>query len=119
MKSCRHAIDSLPPCEYRVYQWPDLSAPHDFLTTRALETLEWAEKMMRDDSLRNQRDDYRELLELVVVYLGGKVIRKRKNGTYDQPEFHNALPWCISPSKVHGKEFVYNKNVDDARCYSG
>ena len=48
-----------------------MQSPHTFRTARALEVREWAEQQL----LRGLfgRDDYRELCELIVVYLGGEV----------------------------------------------
>ena len=45
--------------------------PHTFYTARALEVKEWAEEQLLRGSFG--RDDYRELCELIVVFLGGEV----------------------------------------------
>ena len=61
------------------WEWPcdkDIR-PHNFLVSRAVEVLEWAEKNLFIGSF--ERDDYRELCELVVHCLGGQVVRHRKN----------------------------------------
>ena len=73
-KKFQNIYESLPPCSvYRLYQWPDvLVHPMDFRTTVAVETLRWAEEAMREGSFSKQRDDYRELCELVAIYLGDK-----------------------------------------------
>ena len=66
--------------------------PADFLTTRAKETLEWATKSMTEGTFDKQRDDYRELFELVAEYLGGQVIRRRKDGSLIQHAFEMRYP---------------------------
>ena len=75
-KKFQDIYDKLPPCNYRLFQWPDLVHPMDFVTTCALESLEWGEAQLQNGTFSNQRDDYRELCELVVFYLGG-VLRGR------------------------------------------
>ena len=92
-------FESLPPCNYRLFEWPaTLVHPMDFLTTRALDVLQWGTEQIREGTFNQQRDDYWELCELVVVYLGGTVSRKRKVGvtqiafTMQHPgTFHQAL----------------------------
>ena len=49
----------------------DMQSPHTLRTTRALEVREWAEQQLLRGSFG--RDDYRELCELIVVFLGGEV----------------------------------------------
>ena len=87
-KRFQAVFQSLPPCNYRFYKWPDnLQQPRDFLTTRAFEVLEWCTLKMQQGTFNNQRDDYRELCELVVVYLGGQIVRKRKDDTLEHLDF--------------------------------
>ena len=80
-KKFQAIFESLPPCNYRSFEWPAMLVhPMDFLTTCALDVLQWGTEQMREGMFNQQRDDYRELCELVVVYLGGAVSRKRKAG---------------------------------------
>ena len=99
-----HAIfQSLPQAPYRLFEWEDVSVqPRDFITTRALEVLECGMEQMREGTFNKQRDDYRELCELVVVYLGGSVSRKRKVGGA------TPLPFVMRhPGPFHQARFLH------------
>lgn len=103
-KKFQDAYQDLPPCNYRLFEWPaELVQPFDFLTTRAMETLAWAENAMREGTFLKQRDDYRELCELVVFYLGGQVIRKRKNGQLTYPRFTMRKPGAFNHARFLAK----------------
>ena len=109
-KNFQKIYKTLPPSNFRLYQWPDnLVHPMDFLTTHALETLRWAEDMMVEGTFSNQRDDYREFCELIVVYLGGRLTRKRKNGTLSYPEFRMRYPGAFTYARFLAKSLYLIK----------
>lgn len=60
-----------PPSCLCVWKWPDEQPPYTLRTARALEVREWAQQQLLRGSFG--RDDYRELCELIVVFLGGEV----------------------------------------------
>ena len=58
----------------RLWQWPDdfpAHQPYTFLTTRAIEVKARAQEHLLANDFG--RDDYRELCELMIKYLGGHV----------------------------------------------
>ena len=57
----------------RLWPWPDdfPAQPYTFLTARAVEVRSWAQQYLLEGLF--DRDDYRELCELVIKYLGGQV----------------------------------------------
>ena len=59
------------PLNYQLWVWPN--DQRSWLFRKAIEILEWCRKMMEEGVF--SRDDYRELVELIVIYLGGEVIR--------------------------------------------
>lgn len=60
--------------DLRLWSWPE--DPHDFLAILAGEARDWGQRWLAEGSFNG---DYRELLELVVHYLGGQVVRPCKN----------------------------------------
>ena len=68
-------FSSLPLDQLNLWVWPNDNA---FLTARGVEVLQWAEAHLLSESFG--RDDYRELCELIVHFLGGNVVRPRKHG---------------------------------------
>ena len=70
-----------------LWKWPDDS--DSFLFKQAEKILEWAEERMVNGTF--PREDYRELLELTVVYLGGTVKRKTLAGVVET-EFYMRFP---------------------------
>ena len=60
-----------------VWVWPDES---DWRHQRATDILEWAEHHMKQGTW--PREDYRELLELTVIFLGG-VVKRVQYGSYN------------------------------------
>ena len=54
----------------KLFDWEKYSE-QKFLTCRAKQSLEWAEDNLQNNTF--PRDDYKELNELIVVYLGGEV----------------------------------------------
>ena len=101
-KKFQEIFENLPQGNYRLYEWPaELLHPLDFLTTRALEVRQWGMAQMQCGTFNQQRDDYRELCELVVFYLGGSVSRKRKHGGVVQ------LPFVMRhPGAFHQARFL-------------
>ena len=60
----------------RLWDWPqppDGPQPHTFLVSRALEVKIMLTRMLQEETFG--RDDYRELCELIIKYLGGQVLR--------------------------------------------
>ncbi len=59
----------------QLWEWPDLTVPHPphyvFLVARAQEVLTFLQRHLLEDDFG--RDDYRELCELIIKYLGGQV----------------------------------------------
>ena len=48
-------FETLPPCNYRLYEWPaELVHPRDFVTTCATEVLEWCQQQMRKGTFKKQ-----------------------------------------------------------------
>ena len=62
------------------WQWPQ---DHDWRYQRASDVLEWAEMHMRLGTW--PREDYRELLEVTVIFLGG-VVKRTQYGSYNVVE---------------------------------
>ena len=103
-KKFQQIFENLPPCYYRLYEWPaELFHPLDFVTTRALEVRQWGTEQMRSGTFDQQRDDYRELCELVVFYLGGSVSRKRKVGGAVQLPFTMRHPGAFHQARFLSK----------------
>ena len=67
--------------------------PCNFLVDRANDVLTWAEEHLLRGTFG--RDDYRELCELVVHYLGGRVLRPRLNAP-PRFGFKMRAPWCFA-----------------------
>lgn len=63
----------IPLHHFHLWEWPDdfPSQPFTFLVNRALQVREWGEHHLLNGTFG--RDDYRELCELMVQYLGGQV----------------------------------------------
>ena len=57
--------------DLHLWQWPDMSRPHTFVVARALEVREFLKEHLLTEAFG--RDDYRELCELIIKYLGGQV----------------------------------------------
>lgn len=78
----RHEMPFPAPGLLRKFAWPadagNDTGPYCFLTSLAKDTLEWAEMHLAKGTF--PREDYRELAELIVVYLGGTVVRPRDPG---------------------------------------
>lgn len=57
----------------RLWTWPEdfPTLPLNFLATRALDVRAWAEQHLQEGVFG--RDDYRELCELIIKFLGGRV----------------------------------------------
>ena len=53
------------------WEWPDMEMPYTFIVSRALDARAFCEKHLLSEAFG--RDDYRELCELIIKYLGGKV----------------------------------------------
>ena len=53
---------------------------------------------MQMGTFNKPRDDYRELCELVAVYLGGSVVRRRIDGTLTEIEFKMGHPGAFHDS---------------------
>ena len=79
--------------ELRKWQWP---ITDNFLHQQATEVLEWANQHMLSATF--PREDYRELLELLVFYLGGAVKRPRENGT-PHVGFHMRKPGAMHSAR--------------------
>ena len=56
------------PQQLRGWDWPDVARPHTFLVSRALYVLEFLKHHLLQDDFG--RDDYRELCELIIKFLG-------------------------------------------------
>ena len=82
--------------ERDLWTWPDNI--NDWRYVRANEVLIWAESHMRNATW--PREDYRELLELVVVYLGGTVKRVQKN------KLVNVEAYIRKPGALHRARFM-------------
>ena len=63
-----HAIDRQ---NLRLWTWPEMSQPHTFLVARALEVRDFLNEHLARGCFG--RDDYRELAELIMKFLGGQV----------------------------------------------
>lgn len=55
----------------KLWTWPDITPPHTFLTAKALEVLAFCQRHLQTEAFG--RDDYRELCELIIEFLGGQV----------------------------------------------
>ncbi len=55
----------------RLWDWPDMTRPHTFIVARALYVRTFLEQHQLTGDFG--RDDYRELCELIIKYLGGQV----------------------------------------------
>ena len=55
-----------------LWDWPDRSRPHTFIVARALDVLYLLQNLLLYNNFG--RDDYRELCELIIKFLGGQVI---------------------------------------------
>ena len=66
----------IDPVQLRLWNWPEVSRPHTFLVARALDVRHFLQQHLLEDDFG--RDDYRELCELIIKYLGGQVIRSRR-----------------------------------------
>ena len=66
-------FEFIPINELRLWEWPvdNHAQPFTFLVNRAVDVRAWAERHLITGSFG--RDDYRELCELVVHFLGGQV----------------------------------------------
>jgi hypothetical protein len=62
---------TVDPDNLRLWEWPGTEVPHTFLVSRAQEAREFCQKHLLTESFG--RDDYRELCELIIKFLGGKV----------------------------------------------
>ena len=58
----------------RLWKWPEVTRPHTFLVAQALSSRSFCEQQLQRESFA--RDDYRELGELIVKFLGGQVCSK-------------------------------------------
>lgn len=109
-KKFQAIFDSLPPCTYRVYSWPaEIAHPLDFITTRAMEVLHWGDEQLRKGTFNEQRDDYRELCELVTYYLGGALSRKRKVGGVAPINFTMRHPGAFHQARFMAKSLYLIK----------
>ena len=83
-----------------LWEWPlDFpTRPFTFIVNRAVEVRAWAERHLLFGSFG--RDDYRELCELVVHYLGGQVMRPHKN----RPPVHGFE--MRKPGALHHARFL-------------
>ena len=78
----------------KVWKWPSRGRRYE----KANQVLQWGDRTMQQRTW--DREDYRELLELVVIYLGGVVKRIRKN---------SAVPIDVhirKPGAVHHARFM-------------
>ena len=66
-----------------LWRWPD--DEENFMSQQANKVLEWADHQMTKGTF--PREDYRELLELIVIYLGGSIKRKTEAGV-EEPIFY-------------------------------
>ncbi len=57
----------------RVWSWPEMERPYTFLAAHACDVLNFCQHHLLTESFG--RDDYRELCELIIKFLGGQVIR--------------------------------------------
>ena len=114
-KKFQAIFESLPPCNYRLYEWPrELVHPMNWLTTRAMDVCEWGSKQLRQGTFNKQRDDYRELCELVVVYLGGTLYRKRKVSGVVQIAFTMRHPGAFHHARfLHKALYIIKMSMMD------
>ena len=63
----------IPLHPLRLWEWPEdhSTQPYPFIVARAIAVRHWGEDHLLHESFG--RDDYRELCELTVHYLGGQV----------------------------------------------
>ena len=73
-KRFRDVFPTIDKLDRSTWEWPE--DPNDWRHTKATSVLEWADKHMELGTW--SREDYRELLELTVIYLGGMVKRVRR-----------------------------------------
>ena len=73
---------------------------------------------MQMGTFNKQRGDYREMCELVAVYLGGSVLRRRIDGTLTEIEFKMRHPGTFQQRTILSKSPVSDKNVNDGRCFA-
>ena len=71
----KKAFPFLAQNNVKLWEWPEDSiyqnGPYCFKTSRAKDVLQWAENHLLRGTF--PREDYRELCELIVYYLGGNV----------------------------------------------
>ena len=79
--------------QLRLWDWPDQARPHTFLVARALEVRNFLCQHLLDDKFG--RDDYRELCELIIKYLGGQVIRPRRRPGAQGDDFVMRAPGAL------------------------
>ena len=100
-------FDKLPACTYRLFQWPtEIVQPLNFLTNRAMAVLQWGDERMQAGTFSEQRDDYRELCEIVTYYLGGSVSRKRKRGDVAPITFKMRHPGAFHQARFLAKALL-------------
>lgn len=99
-QSFKKKYSFIPRDDIRKWKWPHEKnmKPQNFLVYKASSVLEWAEDHLLKGSFG--RDDYRELGELAVHYLGGTVVRPRKRG---QPSFGFTMR---KPGALHHARFL-------------
>lgn len=92
------------------FQWPtdDASPSSLFITERASSVKTWAEACSVTGSF--PREDYRELLELVIHSLNGKITRRSaKTGKLREVPFHMEDPGAFHHARFMSKAIYYLK----------
>lgn len=72
----REHFPAIPREDLQIWNWPDTTRPHTFLVSKAFEVREFMQQHLLREAFG--RDDYRELCELIIKFLGGQVIRPRQ-----------------------------------------
>lgn len=67
----REQFSAIDTRNLRLWTWPNMSRPHTFLVATALNVRQLLEECLLTE--RFGRDDYRELCELIIKFLGGRV----------------------------------------------
>ncbi len=97
----REVFDNLPQNHLKLWDGAgDNSRPFTWLRNQSNEVLIWGTEQLLAGTF--PREDYRELLELTVHYLGGEVMRPRVNGP-PQPGFRMRRPGALHHARFMAK----------------
>ena len=96
----------------RIWGWPEMERPYNFLAERAVDVLNFCQQHLLNESFG--RDDYRELYELIIKFLGGQVINTSRAASR---EFSNESTWFYSPCEVHDIFTLHFETSHVSQCY--